>query len=289
MENNFSACLKFVLQEEGGNDDDPHDHGGRTSRGIIQREYWADQDRRGVPHSDVWRATDAEIQNIYHQYYWNPWCNQLPDGIDLIFFDFGVNSGRVQATRTLQRALGNLPVDGVMGPRTLAAVEAYPDITELVSKFSMWRERFYRALGQFNRYGHGWLARNNRCQAMALGMAKNALAHTGPTSDAPKIDEAEASTADSSAQVINASLTTDVSPKAISTDVSQPMISPEQAAGSATGLGAASGLVNQAQGQLAPYQWSLSIVQYILIGLAIISIGLMIYGLIHRKKTKEAI
>ncbi len=35
----FPHALRLVLIDEGGLDDDPHDHGGRTAYGIIQREY----------------------------------------------------------------------------------------------------------------------------------------------------------------------------------------------------------------------------------------------------------
>ena len=52
----FPACIPLTLAWEGGNDDDPNDPGGRTSRGIIQREWdvWR-QTHAGLP-SDVWQA-----------------------------------------------------------------------------------------------------------------------------------------------------------------------------------------------------------------------------------------
>jgi len=39
MEANFAKALAWLRTSEGGNDDDPDDSGGRTSRGITQREY----------------------------------------------------------------------------------------------------------------------------------------------------------------------------------------------------------------------------------------------------------
>ena len=61
----FDSCLPWILKMEGGNDDDPHDHGGRTSRGVIQREYDAYRREKGEATRDVWTASDAEIADIY--------------------------------------------------------------------------------------------------------------------------------------------------------------------------------------------------------------------------------
>ena len=77
---NFSRCLKLVLVSEGGNDDDPDDAGGRTSRGITQREYDAyRKTHSGLP-SDVWKAPQSAMGAIYEISYWKPWCPQFPEG-----------------------------------------------------------------------------------------------------------------------------------------------------------------------------------------------------------------
>ena len=112
---NFPASLKLVLQSEGGNDDDPADHGGRTSRGIIQREYDAWRQGRSLPTRDVWTATDDEIASIYHDEYWAPFCDDMPTGVDYLYFDMAVNAGPHRAAVMLQRALG-LTDDGRIGP-----------------------------------------------------------------------------------------------------------------------------------------------------------------------------
>lgn len=44
----FEACLPFVLKEEGGYSNTPGDHGGATNYGIIQREYNAYRDKKGL-------------------------------------------------------------------------------------------------------------------------------------------------------------------------------------------------------------------------------------------------
>jgi lysozyme family protein len=88
----FPHALRLVLVDEGGLDDDPHDHGGRTAHGIIQREYDGFRTRHGQPRQDVWKITPAEYAEIYHDRYWMPWCDRLPAGLDYAFFDAGVNA-----------------------------------------------------------------------------------------------------------------------------------------------------------------------------------------------------
>src|SRR5581483_8514914 len=166
----FPACLAIIRKEEGGNDDDPHDHGGRTSRGITQREWDAYRATRPNLPADVWQAPNADIDAIYHDQYWAPYCDALPAGIDLVFFNTAVNSGRQQAVKELQRALG-VEADGMLGMVTRQAVASYADIPGLIRKACALRRAYYRALAQFPRYGRGWLARTDRVEQSALLLA----------------------------------------------------------------------------------------------------------------------
>ncbi len=174
MEADFARSLKLVLTDEGGLSDDPHDHGGRTAHGIIQREYDAYRRRKGLPVQDVWRITPAEVSEIYHTCYWEPWCQQLPAGLDYIHFDDRVNAGVIQAVKNLQRALG-VRVDGHMGEITLDAL-AHVDDLVLIKRYADERRKFYRRLKQYSRYGRGWLARVDHVEHAA-----EELASTGET------------------------------------------------------------------------------------------------------------
>lgn len=166
---NFDKCLAFVLKEEGGNDDDPNDHGGRTSRGITQREW--DKFRLTSPNrpSDVWQAQDADIKQIYHDEYWLPHCPSIPSGLDLLFFNIGVNAGVSRAIRTFQSVVG-VSVDGVWGPQTQAAIQTIMLGSDVINKFCDETESFYRGLAQFSRYGKGWINRNEAARKEALAM-----------------------------------------------------------------------------------------------------------------------
>lgn len=164
---NFAASLAAVRKDEGGNDDDPADHGGRTSRGITQREYDAFRHLKGLAVADVWKASDAEIDAIYHDSYWMPWGDQFPVGTDYLYFDMAVNAGPHRAIALLQRALG-VADDGHIGVVTLAALsKASP--ADLIAKYSIAKRNFYRSLGQ-PRFIKGWLNRVDHVQAVALTM-----------------------------------------------------------------------------------------------------------------------
>lgn len=111
----FDDAVRFVLGIEGGESDDPRDLGGLTKYGISQRAY---------PHVDIRALTADDAKDIYYRDYWLPvHGDDLPRGVALALFDMAVNSGVDGAVKTAQRSLG-LPVDGVIGPNTLAALSS---------------------------------------------------------------------------------------------------------------------------------------------------------------------
>lgn len=169
MTDRFPACLPFILQMEGGNDDDPHDPGGRTSRGVIQREYDAYRARKGEPHQDVWHASDSEIADIYQHQYWQPYCPLMPAGVDLEYFDMCVNNGPHEAAILLQRALG-VNADGRIGLVTEAAI-AKANPRDLIVQISQHRAAFYRALSTFKYFGRGWINRVDFIEGAAMKLA----------------------------------------------------------------------------------------------------------------------
>lgn len=152
----FDRCLPFIRKEEGGNSDDPHDHGGRTSRGIIQREYDSWLQERGEEPGDVFQASDQVIDSIYYfgtkqDHYWLPRCPALASGVNLVYFNIAVNGGHGQADKILARSIGGTD-------------------SETVERMCDNLEHFYRSLKQFPRYGNDWLGRTARCRALARKM-----------------------------------------------------------------------------------------------------------------------
>jgi len=171
---NWEPSLNAVLKSEGGNDDDPSDHGGRTSRGITQREYDAWRRENKQPTQDVWSASNADIESIYHDEYWDPWCDLMPIGADYLYFDMAVNAGPYRAAVLLQRALG-VADDGRIGPITRQAI-AKADAAELIESYSIVKRKFYLSLHQ-PKFTKGWLNRVNFTRMTALTMITGKVAN----------------------------------------------------------------------------------------------------------------
>lgn len=167
--------LPFTLVYEGGYSDDPHDPGGKTMKGIIQRVYDGYRDRKGLPRQWVKYIRDAEVEEIYQDNYWALIRgDQLPDGVDLVVFDFCVNSGPGRAIMEAQRVLG-LRIDGMLGPATLAALERC-DPEKFIRAYVEARRAFLHKLSTFWRFGTGWIRRCKAVEQAALGMVGHPVA-----------------------------------------------------------------------------------------------------------------
>lgn len=187
---NFPSCRAFLKQPgiEGGKDDDPRDPGGRTNEGIEQREFSAWLKLQKQPDADVWDASESALTTVYRVNYWNPFCEFIPKGVDLVFFDIHVNQGYHWAVVFLQQALG-IPADGHYGVVTQAHVQDIvdsasagsdvPTAREVIESMTAQRIHRYRGLAEFNVYGKGWLNRAAACQKAALEMLN--AAQPGPS------------------------------------------------------------------------------------------------------------
>lgn len=262
MADNFDTALRLVLIDEGGNSDDKRDHGGRTSRGITQREYDHWCSLKGKPTGDVWDATDADITTIYREQYWNPYCDSLPTGIDYLFFDISVNAGRTQAVRQFQKALG-VSVDGMIGVITKNAIQqqANEDTEGLIKRISDARRAFYRALKQYPIYGKGWLNRVDHSEKSAIAMARN-IAFTKKPAPAPRTDDAQPA---------------------------GPTISPGTTGTIGTSSGGFAAILNSFHDALAPYADTIKYITYALLAIAVVSFGYSTYGMWKQNKVQQAL
>lgn len=173
----FVRCLDIVLRHEGGFSNDPQDPGGATMMGITRATLAA---WRGAPvtEEEVRALTEEEAREIYRANYWNVLrCDQLPAGLDLTVFDFGVNAGPGAGARLLQRALG-VRADGAIGPITLAAARA-AEPGACIDRLARLREDHYRGLPTFPRFGRGWLRRTDEVRRAAHAMAAEAARAEG--------------------------------------------------------------------------------------------------------------
>jgi lysozyme family protein len=149
---NFDDSFQRLIGHEGGYVNDARDPGGETKYGISKRSY---------PGEDIKNLTLDRAKEIYKRDYWGPaGCDAVPDGLKFDLFDMAVNSGVRPAVRTLQRAAGmkEADVDGVLGPRTLSAVQAAQTV-RLVARFNGARLAFMADLSHWPAFSRGWAKR----------------------------------------------------------------------------------------------------------------------------------
>lgn len=174
--NNFDACLVELLKHEGGYSDHPADPGGRTNLGVTQRAY-EDWVAHPVSERIMRNLTIPSVRALYKARYWDVVRgNDLPLGLDLCVFDFGVNAGPGRAARYLQRLVG-VAEDGQIGPKTLIAASVYVKthgLREAIMRYQNARDGYYQKLKTFPTFGRGWLRRVAEVTTEALTMAKQA-------------------------------------------------------------------------------------------------------------------
>ncbi|MDQ8730492.1 glycoside hydrolase family 108 protein [Bradyrhizobium sp. LHD-71] len=187
----FARALPRVLAHEGGYVNDALDPGGATNKGITYRVYDAYRVRKGLPVRDVRQIGGAEVAEIYRLQYWDAVKgDELPPGLDYVLFDGAVNSGPSQSIKWLQRALGDVVVDGQIGQATLAAVLAHGRPVDLIDAICDRRLSFLRALKTWPRFGKGWSGRvagvRKVGKSWALGLGAVPIeTMAGPTGKAP--------------------------------------------------------------------------------------------------------
>ena len=100
----------------------------------------------------------ATAQRIAGKSYWQAiHGDQLPRAVAWQLVDAAYNHGNRQAVKFLQRAIG-ANADGLIGPRTLAAVKAMEQ-NDILLRFNAERLEFYTNLRTWQTFGKGWSRR----------------------------------------------------------------------------------------------------------------------------------
>jgi lysozyme family protein len=177
----FEKALKVLLPHEGGFGDDPADPGGATNFGVSLRflRTLGDLDRDGYRDGDLDRDGDVDVEDIramtkeravelYRAQWWDRYAyGRIGDEtVAIKVFDLAVNMGAYQAHLVAQRALRacgtRVAEDGVLGPRTRAALDAWPP-RPILPALRAEAAGFYRALvairPKLDRFLAGWLDR----------------------------------------------------------------------------------------------------------------------------------
>lgn len=145
---NVDILLPFILKYEGGFVNDPADSGGATNKGVTiatWRSVGYDKDGDGDIDVQVLKLiSNKDVRDrVLKPHYWDRWkANQIQSQkIANILVDWVWASG-ANGIKIPQRLLG-VAVDGIVGAKTLAAVNAAdPDV--LFDRIYQARETFLR-------------------------------------------------------------------------------------------------------------------------------------------------
>lgn len=134
----LQACLAFTLDHEKGYQARENDTGNWFQGRLIGTNYgisaptladWVGPDRaESLTAADMKTLPLVTARAIYATRYWNVVRgDELPPGIDLMLFDFGVLAGPPRSVMIVQaqlaRMIGTITIDGFLGPRTLGAIQ----------------------------------------------------------------------------------------------------------------------------------------------------------------------
>lgn len=169
MKENFESALKAILHHEGGYVNHPSDPGGMTNLGVTKR-VWEEWVGHEVDEKTMRNLTPELVGPMYKVKYWDKIKgDDLPTGVDYVVFDAAVNSGPGRAAKWLQACVGVEP-DGGIGPKTLAAVNAF-DTNQLIEDYAKRRLSFLMDLQTWDTFGKGWSRRVAEVQKTGLDMA----------------------------------------------------------------------------------------------------------------------
>lgn len=158
----MSRIIDELIRREGGYVNHPADRGGPTKFGITQKTLgqWRG---RSVSAQEVRDLEESEARAVYAKLFVSePKLDQVQDAaLRELLIDCAVNHGPARAVKWLQTALGT-PADGVIGPRTLAAL-AEQRAADLYKRVLAARIVFYGRLVTDDRaqaaFAAGWAAR----------------------------------------------------------------------------------------------------------------------------------
>ena len=166
---NVKLLLPFILSWEGGFVNDPLDKGGATNKGVtIATWKRCGYDKDGDDDIDVddlrLISKDDVLNRVLKPHYWDKWkADQIKSqSVANILVDWVWGSG-ANGIKIPQKLLG-LTVDGIVGPKTLAAVNS-SDALVLFNTIKAEREAFLWRIVERDptqkRFIKGWLNRLN--------------------------------------------------------------------------------------------------------------------------------
>jgi len=156
MDEKFNKAVEKLLELEGGYVNDPADPGGETKFGICKRSY---------PDLNIAELTRDEAIAIYYRDWWDKYgYGKIEyDPLAEKVFELAVNMGPRKAHGFLQAAVllsggKHIKPDGIIGPKTLDAVNSHKCERYLLARFRLLAIKHYVNLNN-PRFLAGWVKR----------------------------------------------------------------------------------------------------------------------------------
>lgn len=167
---NVNDLAPFILKWEGGFVNDPKDRGGATNMGVTLNTWKSvGYDKNGDKRIDVkdlkLLSKEDVVKKVLKPYYWDKWrADEINNqSIANILVDWVYTSGKYGITKV--QAMLNLKPDGVVGNKTLSAINDYPNQRQLFQRIKNERLAFIDRIVKNNpsqrRFLKGWKNRVN--------------------------------------------------------------------------------------------------------------------------------
>lgn len=165
---NLVKLKPHILKWEGGWSNDPNDKGGPTMKGVTLAVYTAYRAKKGKKtptQQDLKNISQEEWTDILKTMYWDRWkADQInSQSIANLLVDWVWTSG-LYGIKYPQKVLG-VKDDGIVGPKTLEAINNYPDQKVLFNKLWLRRKEHFVSIANSRpankKFLKGWLNRLN--------------------------------------------------------------------------------------------------------------------------------
>lgn len=167
---NVNDLAPLILKWEGGFVNDPKDRGGATNMGVTLNTWKrVGYDKNGDKRIDVkdlkLLSKEDVVKKVLKPYYWDKWrADEINNqSIANILVDWVYTSGKYGITKV--QAMLNLKPDGVVGNKTLSAINDYPNQRQLFQRIKNERLAFIDRIVKNNpsqrRFLKGWKNRVN--------------------------------------------------------------------------------------------------------------------------------
>lgn len=164
----INKLVPHILKWEGGWSNDPADKGGPTMKGVtiaVYTAYRAKKGKKTPTQQDLKNITQEEWTDILKTMYWDRWkADQInSQSIANLLVDWVWASG-LYGIKYPQKVLG-VKDDGIVGPKTLQAINNYPDQKALFNKLWLRRKDHFVSIANSRpankKFLKGWLNRLN--------------------------------------------------------------------------------------------------------------------------------